>query len=316
MPRSIYASCVCCWSLLLVAAMLPVSPALAQEGTAASEPQFATGVLTTIPPDIDAEDTVSIHDIVELHADTSLEREPRLNTKSRTLFEMADDTVFRHQVWCLELSFKPLRMIHVDIPQASGKMQRKLIWYMVYRVKNTGMALVPEQQDDGNFTTRRVQADTQRFIPQFILASHDEGAAGGKEYLDRILPAAMPVIARREMPRGNVLDSVQMSEQLLAPQASLWGVAIWEDVDPEIDFFSIYAGGLTNAYRWKDVEKFKAGDPPGRGRTFSRKTLQLNFWRPGDELAENEREFRYGVAPGQAGRYGTDEGVAYRWIYR
>ena len=47
-----------------------------------------------------------------------------------------------------------------------------------------------------------------------------------------------------------------------------------------------------------------------------RKTLQLNFWRPGDSLAENEREIRYGAALGAADAYGTNEGVAYRWVYR
>ena len=52
------------------------------------------------------------------------------------------------------------------------------------------------------------------------------------------------------------------------------------------------------------------------GRKFFRKTLQLNFWRPGDSLAENEREIRYGAALGAADAYGTDEGVAYRWVYR
>jgi hypothetical protein len=44
--------------------------------------------------------------------------------------------------------------------------------------------------------------------------------------------------------------------------------------------------------------------------------LQLNFWRPGDALSENEREIRYGSAPGESEAYGTAEGVAYHWIYR
>jgi hypothetical protein len=60
----------------------------------------------------------------------------------------------------------------------------------------------------------------------------------------------------------------------------------------------------------------RPGDTPGRGRRFTRKMLQLNFWRPGDELAENEREFRYGVPLNKADLYGVGDGVAYRWAYR
>ncbi len=37
-----------------------------------------------------------------------------------------------------------------------------------------------------------------------------------------------------------------------------------------------------------------------------RKTLKLNFWRPGDQYFENEEEIRYGI-PGR---------VDYEWIYR
>jgi hypothetical protein len=97
----------------------------------------------------------------------------------------------------------------------------------------------------------------------------------------------------------------------------VWGVATWADVDPRIDFFSVYVGGLTNAYRWEDAAGgYKPGDPPGRGREFARKMLQLNFWRPGDELFQSEHEFRYGVPLGKADLYDVREGVAYNWVYR
>lgn len=315
----------CCTCLLAAMISAVVGFASAQEAAVSTGPQFAPGVLTTIEPTVDPADTVGDYDVVELRSDVTLSREPLLNTKSRTLFEMSEDVPFRREVWCLELSFKPMRMMYVDIPQASGKMQRKLIWYLVYRVRNTGVAIEPVEQDDGNFTTKKAPAQPRRFIPQFVLASQDTDSQGNrirKEYLDRILPAAMPAIQRREMPRGKLLSSVQMAERMLEPesgrtQGGLWGVAIWEDVDPDIDFFSVFAGGLTNAYRWQDApEGFQVGDPPGKGRTFLRRTLQLNFWRPGDEVAENEREIRYGAAPRRSDAYGTAEGVAYSWVYR
>ena len=51
---------------------------------------------------------------------------------------------------------------------------------------------------------------------------------------------------------------------------------------------------------------FKPGDPPGKDRTLLQKTLQLNFWRPGDEYVEDQRIIRFGI-PGK---------VDYQWVYR
>ena len=45
---------------------------------------------------------------------------------------------------------------------------------------------------------------------------------------------------------------------------------------------------------------------PLANRLLLRKTLKLNFWRPGDEYSTSENEIRYGV-PG---------GVDYEWVYR
>ncbi len=308
--------------LTLLLGLWADSLATAQEALA---PQFAPGVLTTIVPEVTRDDLVQVHDIIELRADKQLARSPSSTTKSRTLYEIAKDVNFRNDVWCLELAFKPLRMMHVDIPQPSGKMQRKLIWYMVYRVRNTGAGLSSQQQEDGNYAAVKKPADQLQFIPQFVLTSQDRNRAGDrvrKSYLDRVIPAAVQAIQSRELPRGELLNSVTISEHMLSREGGraergLWGVATWEDVDPQIDFFSVFVGGLNNAYEWLDSpEDYQPGDPPGKGRSFKRKLLQLNFWRPGDALAENEREIRYGAAPGAAENYGTGEGVAYRWVYR
>ena len=308
--------------LALVCGLILCGSAFAQQSSA---PNFAPGVLTTIAPEVSREDLVQVHDIIEIRANAQLNRSPNFDTESRTLFELAKNVNFRHEVWCLELAFKQLRMIHVDIPQPSGKMQRKLIWYMVYRVRNTGAGMAPQKQEDETFTSVEKSTDNLRFIPQFVLTSQDLDQSGKrvrKSYLDRIIPAAIPAIQRRELPSGQLLNSAEISQQLLSIEqdrtaSGLWGVATWEDVDPRIDFFSVFVGGLNNAYRWQDSpDNFQAGDPPGKGRKFQRKLLQLNFWRPGDTLSENEREIRFGAAPGAAINYGTGEGVAYSWVYR
>jgi hypothetical protein len=260
-------------------------------------PQFAPGVLTTIEPAVDPADAISLHDVVELRANDKLKWQPSkwLQWESattaptnRTLYEMAEGAAFTQNVWCLEFSFKPLRMIDVDVPQANGRVQRKQIWYMVYRVRNTGAGLAAKIQPDGEYDTELKATNRIRFQPQFVLASQDHDGSDGavrKAYLDRVIPAAMAAIQQRELPGVRLLNSVEMAEQDLTvesgrAQRGVWGVAMWEDVDPEIDFFSVFVGGLTNAYQWEDpAGAFKTGNNPGKGRVFTRKVLQLNFWR-------------------------------------
>jgi len=300
-----------------------VQPADAAQPGGKGFRQLAPSVLTTIAPGLEDQDTVSSHPIVELVAEgQKLEWQPKSVEVDTTLLEMAGQTEFRHQVWGLEFSFKPLRMIAVDVPQKNGQMQRRWVWYLVYRVRNIGDHLKPVRQQDGTYAVERVKDPGQpiRFVPKFELFSYEYK----KCYLDEILPVAIPAIRRREDPRRPLLNSVQMAEQEIPLSTEdvdrgVWGVATWggfTPIDPRVDFFSIYVQGLSNAYRWEDpAGAYKAGDPPGTGRRYTRRTLQLNFWRPGDDQNLHEREFRLGVPPGKEELYGLTEGVPYRWLY-
>jgi hypothetical protein len=266
------------------------------------------GVEITIPADQQEQETFSTHDVIEiLQGVPDLKWQPKLSAETDTLSEMATKTVFRRDVWCLDITFKPVRMIWVDVPQPTGRMQRKLIWYLVYHVKNPGQHLKPVRQADGLFAVQTADRDI-RFFPQFVLEAHEYK----KAYLDRVIPAAITAIRRKEDPNRQLLNSVEISSKAIGTSTdlidkSVWGVATWEDVDPRTDFFSVYVQGLTNAYKWIDPPgAFKAGDEPAQGRQFLQKTLQLNFWRPGDEFVEDQRTIRYGI-PGK---------VDYSWVYR
>ena len=287
--------------------------------------QLAPGVITTIPPDFNPEETVSTHDLIEIRSDSKLEWKPEFMAVSDTLYGMAEQAKFRRAIYCLEFAFKPLRMIEVDVPLAAGGTERKVVWYLVYKVRNTGQTLKSVEGENGVYKNETGKGGPVRFVPQFVLESQDREANGArvsKPYLDRVIPAAVAAISQRETPGQMLLNSVEMSKQPIPVSdgridRSVWGVATWVDVDPRIDFFSIYVGGLTNAYRWVDTPNaYHPGDPPGRGRQFVRKMLQINFWRPGDELSPNEREFRYGVPLDKADLYDVPDGVAYRWLYR
>lgn len=298
---------------------------LATDVAAQARREFAPGVVTTIAPDFEPEETVSTHDLVEIHANPEAKWQPELMTDSRTLQGMAEGVKFRRDVTCLEFAFKPLRMIHVDVPGPAGTLERKLVWYLVYSVRNTGETLKPVEEPGGVFTTEKGKGGPLRFVPHFVLESHDLTADGqpiDKSYLDQVIPGAMAAIRARETRGQSLLNSAEMAQQILEPSDGrtdnrVWGVATWTDVDPRIDFFSVFVSGLSNAYQWEDpAGAYQAGNPPGTGRTFKRKTLQLNFWRPGDEHIQDEREVRFGVARGKGDLYDVSEGVAYVWVYR
>lgn len=291
--------------------------------------RLAPGVVTVIAPEPLEEETfqgpIPLTNITKLRDAP----EPPYSPPTYTLAEMASQVVLRRNIWNLEFAFKPLRMAYVDIPQPSGKMQRKLIWYMVYRVKNKGSHLTPVPEKDNfghttfkpgtvneilNYTSSRTSQI--HLFPHFIFRSLDRN----KEYLDRIIPVAIPVIQKREMRGGKLYNSVEITKvQIPVSTAetdnSVWGVVTWEDVDPRTKFLSIYVQGLTNAYRLEGTTQ---------GVAHRLKTLQLNFWRPGDPFNETEEEIRYGVPafaePVEQARvlafYNLAVRVDHLWVYR
>ena len=286
--------------------------------------KLAPGVIKKIEPQIDEEETFSgPREVVELVGDAKLNWNPNYSSKTNTLLAKAQATIFRRQVWGLEFGFKPVRMIEVD---------GKQIWYLEYYVKNNGMHKNPEPETDQNgnvIYSNKLVNHTVRFFPNFVLESHELNRA----YMDSVMPAAVAKIRRREDPNRKFYDSVSISSipiKVSTPDEdnSVWGIATWTNVDPRTDFFSVFVRGLTNAYRWEDPDgAFRPGSEPGTGRRYSFKTLQLNFWRPGDSIDPNEREIRYGLPtkaqlpPKKGGDeilsiYRVPERVDYQWIYR
>jgi hypothetical protein len=286
--------------------------------------KLAPGVLKKIEPNIEEEETYSgPREIVELVGDPKLNWNPNYSSKTNTLLAKAQATIFRRPIWGLEFGLKPMRMIEVD---------GKQVWYVVYYVKNNGMHKNPAPETDKNgnvvFNNKPVNHSV-RFFPTFVLESHELNRA----YMDSVIPAAVSKIRRREDPNRVFYDSVSISSVPIEISTadednSVWGIATWTDVDARTDFFSVFVSGLTNAYRWEDpAGAFQPGDEPGAGRRYSFKTLQLNFWRPGDEIDPNEREIRYGL-PTKAQLppkktvdevltiYRVPERVDYQWIYR
>jgi hypothetical protein len=251
--------------------------------------KLAPGVENTIPADVAPADNLSVHDLHELLTlDPTFGEQLRQYQQKQNGDPEKAPVVSAKQVriphasnWGLDFTFKPLRFIRAGVPDRTGAVTSELVWYLIYHVKNTGENPV-------------------RFIPVFWLT-----AEGTRVHTDKLMPSVVPLIERREDPNRHLLNTVEIEGEL-APMQEVWGVVTWDGIDPATDRFSIYVQGLSGAYQWIEEAPPAAGAPPGSGRKIKLKTLQLNFWRPGDAFYEHESEIRYG-APGE---------VDHQWIYR
>ncbi len=183
-------------------------------------------------------------------------------------------------IWVLDFSFKPVRLRTIDLNGTStgtgtGK-GRKVIHYLYYRVVN--------------------HTDKARmFVPQFSLVTDT-----GQRLEDAVIPQAIPIIRAREDGSIPLLGAVDIMGMI--PTSSkegiddaVYGVAIWEGVDPKADRFSIYVRGLSDGHQLVE--------PPDGGKPHVRyKTLRIDFIRRGDERNLNEKEIQLNDPP-------------YEWVY-
>ncbi len=300
-----------------------------QEPVRTETTQFAPGVVNVIAPAPHPDETfagpMTLQSLINAHPEIEwgapfVDGRPNLGARTRTLIEMARQVTFRREIYCFEFSFKPLRQIYIDIPQPSGKMARKLVWYMVYRIRYRGGDMRPAADEVGGVPLfKRIESvsyNSRRVFPMLVLEEH----SSGKKYLDRILPTATEKIAAREQITTKLLNSIDITA-IDIPRSSdeaapgVWGVATWEDIDPQIDFLSINVYGLTNAFRQ---------DGEGDEAPYIKKALQLNFYRPGDAIRQTEDRVRFGVPaledPAEQEyvlkQYGLEKRLDYQWIFR
>lgn len=294
------------------------STAFAQGSSAGR--MLAPSILNVIPPGSEPEDTVEGPvNLPFVSTNQDVAWDPKTLPKSDTLLERGKNVIFRSDAYCLEFSFKNVRMIDVEVPTKIG-FRTKRVWYLLYRVRYLGSDVrpVPEADKFNNkvFETTRVSAKWVRFIPQFRLIAKTHSTP----VVDRVVFPAKAAIAARERVGGKIYDSVDI-QQLKIPLSTpssdnpVWGVATWIDINPNTDFFSIEVRGLTNAQ--KLVQK-------GDNYTIVPKSLELFFTRPGDSIDELSDRIRFGIpAIDEPARqkyvleqFGAEERLDYRWVYR
>ncbi len=284
------------------------------------QPELAPGVLTTV--DAHPEENETVTGPLEL---MSVMRglkgwSPELAAPSETLSSLAASTTLRRPVWQLEFAYKPMRLIKYPIVDSQGETRERTVWYLIYRVRNLGRHLLPKAAQDefghDQYSLREVNHSV-RFFPLFVLRDHENKAT----HKDHILPDVVARIHAVEIkdPRIRLRDSVEISESPIevstkATDRAVWGVATWDDVDGRTDFFSVYAQGLSNAYQ---IQTGKDG-----AQSLVYKSLQMNFWRPGDNEHQHVNEFRIGLpatedkaAPQTLSLYRMPDPAPFRWLY-
>jgi hypothetical protein len=179
----------------------------------------------------------------------------------------ADITKPDSKVWVLDFKFKDPRLIKVDVP---GRGQR-VCWYLWYQVTN--------------FTK-----EPRVFIPDFEFVTRDKNQVRH----DEILPKVQEAIRRLEDPTDylKIKNSVTISAEPIPPSKPnaprpVTGVAIWDDVDPDANVYSIFISGLSNGWAVTDPI------PPSTKPVVRRKTLQLDFKRLGDRYLQRSEDVRF-----------------------
>ncbi|MCH7989910.1 MAG: hypothetical protein IID46_12275 [Planctomycetes bacterium] len=169
----------------------------------------------------------------------------------------SEELNFQEDLWVLEVSFKRMRMIPVDITDPkTGKKNREYVMYLVYKAINR-----PLKRRIDN-TPFKPQNDEDRipphqFVPEATLVTEDNNVQN--IYIETIIPEAQKIINRRESRKPsdpvykNSVDIVGDLPEITPYDAksvkALYGVLMWRGVDPKADYFTVYLTGFNSAYK-------------------------------------------------------------------
>lgn len=268
----------------------------AQDDTAqtVTHRKFAPGVLHDIPSELNARDSFSLPS--SLPGVNAEQHTLEMDSTDKTLYGMSNRVILYRDVYQYDYATTGLRQL---------KFGGKNWWYSVFRIRDLGETLSYEEvKEDPRFdriSRRLKKGDPLDKKDRFFHPRHTlEGwvyAPAKKRYVkvsyrEIINPAVMRAIRSQEDPRMPLLDRVELSKVDIpkvksSSDVGVWGVAIWGDVNPNIDYVSVYVSGLTDAQRMKRDSDDNI--------SFVRKTLQMNYWRPGDSIEEDKDRIKFGI---------------------
>lgn len=211
-----------------------------------------------------------------------------------------DELRTQTDLWVLEVHFKPMRMISVELtdPKTREK-RREWVWYLVYKAICRPVERRVDTSDNVPLNDYDAQPSRPLFVPEFMLMTKADETGGISFVTDAIIPEAEALIRKRE--RGEFQNAVDVVRPIPQPTPvgerptdEIYGVAMWRGVDPDTDYFTVFMSGFSNGYR-------VTMGPDGRSLV-ERRTLVQEFTRPGDRFDQTEVEIRLQGEP--------------RWIYR
>lgn len=204
----------------------------------------------------------------------------------------AEEVLGQPGFWALEVDLKPLRIVKIARPDGTTD----VVYYLVYRVAQRDLLAPTEGSTDDPVNNYDDAPGPERFIPRFTLISLEDDRPAA--YPDVIDPLAFDAIVRREMRgpltgvplRNSVEISLPLPEHVAvgvrpSPDQYYYGVAVWPEVDAEVDRFRIVFDGFSNGYTRTE------------GGGVARRVFRQDFWRPGDGFDRAEREFRFAGDP-------------------
>lgn len=271
--------------------------------SALAQRQLDPRAIITIPVTLNPRDSFSLP--MPLAGLNATDYDPVFIPRHETLKNRGRGVIYFRDIWEYEFSFVGgLRQAVLEVPDLDSQTTRRQnVWYIIYRIRDRGNTLTYEKvKQNPEFEhlleqmnrDRPVAPEKKIFLPRFFL----EGSVMGNpddgyqhvRYPDITSPMILRQIQRLHDPGLTLLDPLQMSQAeipLAATDADggVWGAAVFTNVDPRIDYVSLFVEGLTNAFRI-------TGEP---GESNLRKTLQLNFWRPGGIIAEDKDRITYGI---------------------
>ena len=169
-----------------------------------------------------------------------------------------DERASQNNLWVLEVQFKTLRQIRLNLPDPkTGEERDEIILYLTYKVVNRGLGETKEESDTAPTNSFDAEVTPTQFVPELTLITQDGPT---KIYADSLIPDAEKVILKRELkllpPKTELRNSVKIEgpiPEITAPgekpEKALYGVAMWRGVDPKADRFSIMLAGFSNGYK-------------------------------------------------------------------
>lgn len=164
-------------------------------------------------------------------------------------------------LWVMSLRFKSVRMMELQVTDPKTKQPRTdLVYYLVYEATNREIERNAEDVQTTPANDFDAPPGPELFVPEITLVVEDEVTDANarsqfsRELRDEVIPEAQRRIQVREKTR--LINTVQAVGSVPAivkkddpNPTSFYGVVMFRNVDPEMDYFRLVLSGFSNGYK-------------------------------------------------------------------